>query len=316
MALGSSSSATPPHRNGFGARTTSRSARPTNVAPGAVVEVSAALEDLPVEWETGPCDTQEFCVSMPNLTEHPPDWRKLPDPLRGALHFLAVADLQPTQPSLPSTDSAVLLGPPKAHVHAATEERLTLVLDLDETLVHCTLEPSSRLKHNFCVAFEETQATGFVFVRPYARLFLEVVARLFEVIVFTASSQSYADQVLDQLDPEGTCISFRLYRQHCTELFGGFLKDMRRLGRPLDRIILVDNSPVSLGLCPDNGIVVSSWTAEQLDDRELLDLMLLLQQCMNQASVPEFLSQRFGLRRCLEFLRCQPEVLLGHNLGP
>lgn len=37
-------------------------------------------------------------------------------------------------------------------------------------------------------------------------------------------------------------------------------EDLRRLGRPMERLVLVDNSPVSLALCLDNGIIVSSWT--------------------------------------------------------
>lgn len=248
---------------------------------------------------------------MPNLAQNPPEWHTLADPLRGALHFLAAAEMPSPRSAAGASSLPPLLGPPRYDLAGAGEDRLTLVLDLDETLAHCRLEPFSGLRHNFCVSFEETRATGFVYVRPFARLFLEVVARLFEVVVFTASSQAYADQVLNQLDPDGTCISFRLYRQHCTELSGGFLKDMRRLGRPLEKVVLVDNSPVSLALCPDNGVVVSSWTAEQPGDKELVDLLLLLQQCMQQDSVTGFLARRYGLGACLDRLRCQPELLFG-----
>merc|ERR1719183_604146 len=185
------------------------------------------------------------------------------------------------------------------------EDRMTLVLDLDETLVHCRTEAVPDMRHSFCVHFEESQATGWIYVRPFAKLFLEIVARLFEVVVFTASSRSYADQVLDVLDPQGTLISKRLYRQHCTEVggcivdgakvSGGFVKDIARMGRSLDRVILVDNSPVSLAMCPDNGVLVSSWTSEQANDRELVDLLLLLQQCMQHSSIPAYLSSRYGL---------------------
>ena len=37
-------------------------------------------------------------------------------------------------------------------------------------------------------------------------------------------------------------------------------EDLRQLGRPMERVVLVDNSPVSLALCLDNGVIVSSWT--------------------------------------------------------
>merc|ERR1712050_470135 len=111
------------------------------------------------------------------------------------------------------------------------------------------------------------------------------------------------------MGPEGTLISKRLYRQHCTEVGGGFLKDMRRLGRPLDRVVLVDNSPVSLVLCPDNGIICSGWTAEQTGDKELMDLLLLLQQCTQYGSASEFLIRRYGLSAFLDELRGRPDVL-------
>ena len=61
-------------------------------------------------------------------------------------------------------------------------------------------------------------------------------------------------------------------------------EDLRRLGRPMERMVLVDNSPVSLGLCLDNGVIVSNWTADNPADRELLELLLLLQSCAKQAS--------------------------------
>ncbi|CAJ1427596.1 unnamed protein product [Effrenium voratum] len=229
-----------------------------------------------------------------------PDWSQLDDNLRAAWRFLAFE----------CTEEPVQEGPP---LLPPREVGLTVVLDLDETLSHCRLEQLEK-KPDFCVQFEESKATGYVYVRPFAQLFLQVAARLFEVVVFTASSQGYADQVLDQLDPDRRCISARLYRQHCVERGGAFLKDLRRLGRPMERVVLVDNSPVSLALCLDNGIVVSSWTAENRVDRELLELLLLLQQCVQQASVAQFLVERYGLRYMVDMLRQQPE-LIGAEFG-
>mmetsp|Transcript_77611 Transcript_77611/g.153967 ORF Transcript_77611/g.153967 Transcript_77611/m.153967 type:complete len:313 (+) Transcript_77611:46-984(+) len=245
----------------------------------------------------------ELCVSTPNLLKVRPDICRFPTPIRSALHFLAVAEL-PEDVVDADSQTPTLLRPLAVH-----DKRMTVVLDLDETLVHCRLEQLPFRRHSFCVNFEETKATGYVFERPFARLFLEITSRLFEVVTFTASSQSYADQVLNQLDPDQSRISMRLYRQHCTEVGGGFLKDMRRLGRSLDRVVLVDNSPVSLTLCPDNGVIVSSWTAEADGDKELMDLLLLLQQCSQHASSREFLSQRYSIRAFLEELRSQPELL-------
>ncbi|CAK0880184.1 unnamed protein product [Prorocentrum cordatum] len=170
------------------------------------------------------------------------------------------------------------------HSQGPGHERLTVVLDLDETLAHCRLEPARGLRHAFAVEFEETGARGFVYPRPCVGLFLEAAARLFEVVVFTASSQRYADQVLDGLDPSGGRISARLYRHHCTEVGHGYFKDLRRLGRALDRTVLVD-------------------------DRELMELLLVLQRIAQHGSVPGFLSSRYGLRAFVERLRREPGLL-------
>lgn len=251
-------------------------------------------------------------VAMPNLARVLPMLRVLPEALEPLLHFLCSPETPETEPSSPEALKRSTLAaskipqllPPAAPNHG---DRLTVVLDLDETLVHCRLDPIPAATENFTVTFEDTDALGLVYVRPFVRLFLEIAARLFELVVFTASSQVYADQVLDRLDPEGKCISARLYRQHCTEAAGVFFKDMRPLGRPRERSILVDNSPVSLMICPDNGVLVSSWMGAEPEDRELMELLLFLQECAQRPSVPEFVKARYGFRAFLEGLQLAAE---------
>merc|ERR1712232_735711 len=98
-----------------------------------------------------------------------------------------------------------------------------------------------------------------VFIRPYAEVILSYLAECCEVVVFTASAAAYADRVLDFLDPEKKKISHRLYRPSCTEIGGGYFKDMRLLGRRQEDSILVDNSPLAVALTPENGILCKSW---------------------------------------------------------
>ena len=73
-------------------------------------------------------------------------------------------------------------------------QTFTLVLDLDETLIHY-------------IELNE----GYFLIRPGAREFLEAMSKIYEVVVFTAAMQDYADWVLDQLDT-GNWITHRLYR--------------------------------------------------------------------------------------------------------
>jgi len=139
------------------------------------------------------------------------------------------------------------------------DKKYTLVLDLDETLIH----------------FEEKDdGTSQFLIRPYAQQFLNAVSEYYELVIFTAALKDYADYVLDRLDTDGI-ISYRLYRQH-TNLCGNvYQKDLSRLGRDLSKTLIVDNNAENFQLQPDNGIYIKSWYDDP-DDSALLHLAPLL----------------------------------------
>lgn len=85
--------------------------------------------------------------------------------------------------------------------------------------------------------------TVFVRQRPYLHMFLEAVASMFDVVIFTAGQSIYAGQLLDILDPNQTLIGQRVYRDSCVFADGEYLKDLTILGRDLARIAIVDNTP-------------------------------------------------------------------------
>lgn len=112
-----------------------------------------------------------------------------------------------------------------------------------ETLVHSTLEHCDDADFTFTVFFNMKEHTVYVKQRPYLKIFLERVAEMFEVVIFTASQSIYAAQLLDILDPEGKLISRRVYRESCIFCDGSYTKDLTVLGVDLAKVAIIDNSP-------------------------------------------------------------------------
>lgn len=93
-------------------------------------------------------------------------------------------------------------------------------------------------------------------IRPYVLTFLKRISKKWEVVVFTASHQEYADAILNELDPEGVLFHHRLYRQHCTMLEDIYIKDLSRINRDLSSAVLVDNAAYSYCLQLTSGIPI------------------------------------------------------------
>lgn len=84
-------------------------------------------------------------------------------------------------------------------------------------------------------------------MRPFLDMALDFLAKFYEIVVFTAGTQDYADAALDFIDPNRQIIKHRLYRQHCVNpCHGVYVKDLRIIAdRDIKDIILVDNSIIS-----------------------------------------------------------------------
>ncbi|AAZ10372.1 TFIIF-stimulated CTD phosphatase, putative [Trypanosoma equiperdum] len=117
--------------------------------------------------------------------------------------------------------------------------KLVVVLDLDETLVY--------------------SREGTIVPRPGSQRLFDVLRGRCEVLVWTAGERLYAMEVLRMIDP-ASCIKHCVYRSKKWWTEGpGCVKDLTSLGRPLDRVILIDNMSECLRANPRNGLLVTDF---------------------------------------------------------
>jgi CTD small phosphatase-like protein 2 len=171
---------------------------------------------------------------------------------------------------------------------------ITLVLDLDETLVHCTTAEMEDYDVMFPVELNGQQFQVSGRYRPYCAEFLEKAAEMFEIIIFTASQKVYANTLLDFMDPTHKLISYRLFRDECVTVYGNYLKDLSVLGRDLSKTIIIDNSIYAFGYQLENGIPITSWYSDR-NDRELLCVLEFLQTLIGAYDVRPYLKEKYKL---------------------
>ncbi len=141
----------------------------------------------------------------------------------------------------------------------------TLVIALDETLVHSLY----------------TRSNGWrVAKRPGAEAFLAYLCSFYEIVIFTSGLPSYADPILDRLDPNGY-ITHRLYRAETRYEKGVHVKDLTGLNRDLSRVVVIDHDMKKCKYQLDNAVEVPKW-ADDPADTTLLDLIPFLESLVKE----------------------------------
>ena len=152
---------------------------------------------------------------------------------------------------------------PSPYVRTKNNKEFSLVLDLDETLIN--FKPKNNGEEG-----------GILRVRPGINEFLDEVGKYYELIIFTTATQDYADALIDAVEEDKIYFDHRLYREHAVIIDNDFVKDLTRIGRPLDKIIIVDNMPQNFRLQKENGIIIKAFWGEDSFDTVLYDLYPIL----------------------------------------
>ena len=171
-----------------------------------------------------------------------------------------------------------------------TCDKKTLVLDLDETLVHSQFQPFDVPSDiTLKIELEDELHDIHILVRPGVKEFLQNMGKIYEIVIFTASVSKYADPLLDIIDREKNC-KFRLFREHCTPINTCYVKEIKKLGRELKDVVIVDNSPMSYALNPENGLPILTWFDDK-EDRELYNISSILEFLSFVPDVRSYISQ-------------------------
>ena len=201
-------------------------------------------------------------------------------------------------------------------------QRLLLCLDLEETLVFCETDDKS------ITAFRENNGPELMRAHAAARMhdkaftvpaadaelelpyldspvrihkrpnledFLDEASKLCDLVIFTSAAESYARAVWQSIDPARRCMTL-LTRDACELENGVHLKDLSRLGRPLEQVVLLDDNAGSFLRQLDNGMPISAFFGDPAD-RGLASMIPLLHSLAVAADVRPVLRARFRIQQ-------------------
>ena len=136
---------------------------------------------------------------------------------------------------------------------------------------------------------------GTLRARPYLFGFLEEMGHYYELVIWTSATESYANSLIDAIEYEKKYFDYILYREHAIIIGDDFVKDLTRIGRGLDRIIIIDDMPQNYRLQKENGITIKPFLGDDYEDSALYELVPILKHIAEDG-----IDTRIGLKRYRE----------------
>ena len=160
-----------------------------------------------------------------------------------------------------------------------TSQKILLILDLDETLIYST-ESTLAGAEDFIVD------EYFVYKRPGLDKFLDFISPIYDVAIWTSSSEDYAQEVVKNIFPQNYPLKFIYGRTKCTltflwdqneYIYAKNLSKLKKKKYSLEKILIIDDNPEKLKRNYGNHIRVEPFVGSN-DDIELFRLIKYLEK--------------------------------------
>jgi len=164
-------------------------------------------------------------------------------------------------------DAPFLVSPPK--------KKYTLVLDLDETLIHLRQKKEvvnikndisikiNNTSDNFYSVYDRDKNKYLLQFRVGLFSFLTILKSFYEIISFTSASREYADVIINEIEKNRPFFDHKFYREHTVIYKDTFVKDISRIGRDMKKIIIIDNNEGNFILNKENGIKIAPFYGDE-----------------------------------------------------
>ena len=188
------------------------------------------------------------------------------------------------------------VSPPYLPAKEPEDPVYTLVLDLDETLIHYSEgihnSEQKNEQNNNNLGDNVINESWCFYMRPGLFSFLRNMANYYELVLYTAAMRDYANYFLQRIDQD-CLIKHVLCREHCQINKGGSgsddsdiqyfaMKDIRLLGRDIAKSLIIDNLEENFKFTtPDSGIRCENFEGD-MDDVELTALGEFLETVAKQ----------------------------------
>lgn len=144
--------------------------------------------------------------SIPDIDE---EWKQIHQKhlIESLQAYQYLNDVKPPQEPLQLADSDRFTKP---------DDRKLLVFDMDETLIHCIIDYDENTVSDVKIPVQGSTDIHYKYVnlRPYVIEVLLELSSLYYIVLFTASTQDYADPILNYLEKDHKLLQHRFYRNH------------------------------------------------------------------------------------------------------